>query len=303
MCCIITLNPKFMDAQSRLLMIDGMAVVYRAFHAIRSLTTRDGRPTNALYGFIRMTQQLRRHWDPTHEVVVFDGGLPEERLLLLPSYKAQREEMPDALRAQLEPINEYLAASRIASLYMEGEEADDLMATLAVQSAAADVDVLMATSDKDLFQLVGDRVCIVPPAKSEERMGPAEVYAKTGVQPHQIVDWLSMIGDAADNIPGVPGIGSKTAAKLLSEFGDIQTMYEQIDAVKPDRTRWALQEHRDTVLKNIQMTRLRCDLEIVQPEKGLSIQEPDHARLLAFYRSMDLHTLATELENASLFDF
>ena len=112
-----------------------------------------------------------------------------------------------------------------------------------------------------------------------------------------------MIGDAADNIPGVPGIGSKTAAKLLSEFGDIQTMYEQIDAVKPDRTRWALQEHRDTVLKNIQMTRLRCDLEIVQPEKGLSIQEPDHARLLAFYRSMDLHTLATELENASLFDF
>ena len=161
----------------RLLLVDGMAGVYRAFYAIRDLSTRDGRPTNAIFGFIRMVRQLREHWAPTHWGVVFDGGLPEQRTQLLETYKAQRPSMPDPLRQQLDGVNTYLDAAGIWTLRVDGQEADDVMAALVRQADPEMDEVLLATNDKDMYQIVNDRVTLVGLAGKGARMGPAEVRA------------------------------------------------------------------------------------------------------------------------------
>ncbi|MDD4737544.1 MAG: DNA polymerase I, partial [Kiritimatiellae bacterium] len=175
----------------RYVLVDAMALAYRSFYGVKHrLTTREGLPTNALYGFIRAMDQLRERWNPTHWQVIFDGGIPAYRRELVPEYKAQRKPMPDELRAQLDPLQEYLVAAQIAFLRMEGQEADDVMATLAVQAAADGAEVLLATSDKDEFQMVNDSVSIISTVKDSEKMTCKEVARKTGVRPDQIVDWL-----------------------------------------------------------------------------------------------------------------
>lgn len=283
-----------------LLLVDGMAVAYRAFHAIQHLSTRDGRPTNALFGFIKMLRQLQDAWRPTHLAVVFDGGLPASRMALLETYKAQRAEMPDPLRLQLEPINEFLAAARIPQVRIEGEEADDALATLAARARAQEVDVLMATSDKDLFQSVGERVQIVPPVKDGERMGPRQVQEKTGVPPSLIVPWLALTGDTSDNIPGVPGVGPKTAAKLLQEFGSLEEIWRRIDEVKPERIRVLLIEHRPAVTRNLALVTLREDIAGVPEVDALAIRAPDLGRLLPLLERYELAGLARTYQEGEL---
>lgn len=290
-----------MDHQSRLLLIDGNAVAYRAFYAIRELSTSDGRPTNALYGFIRMMQQLNRQWAPTHEVAVFDGGLPDERMELLTTYKAQREPMPDALSGQFPLIEEFLALSRVAMLREDRQEADDVMASLAARASEHGAEVLLATSDKDLFQLVNDRVSIIPPTKSEVRMGPAAVRDKTGVDPAGIAEWLALIGDSSDNIPGVPGVGPKTAAKLLHAYATVAGVYEHLDEIKQDKLREALRAHRKDVLRNVRMTRLRTDLPLAVDWDGWRLREADVKGLYDFCQRMEFKSMARELESPSLF--
>lgn len=290
-----------MDGQSRLLLIDGHAVAYRAFYAIRDLATRAGAPTNAVYGFIRMLQQLNRQWSPTHEVVVFDGGLPAERMELLATYKAQREAMPDALSTQFPLIEEFLEAARIPMIREDQQEADDVMATLAVEARTRGADVLLATSDKDMYQLVEDNVSIIPPTKSDVRMGPEAVREKTGVGPASIAEWLALIGDASDNIPGVPGVGPKTAAKLLNAHASIEGVYERLDDIKQDKLREALKVHRSDVLRNLQMTRLRTDLPLTMNWDAWVIRNGDYKTLHAFYKRMEFNSMAKELESPSLF--
>ena len=290
-----------MENQSRLLLIDGHGMAYRAFYAIRSLTTSAGQPTNALYGFIRMTQQLARYWVPTHAAAVFDGGLPEDRMALLATYKAQREPMPDALRDQLPLIEEFLRYTGTPAVREDRQEADDVMATLADRARVKQAEVLLATSDKDLFQCVADRVSIVPPAKSEVRMDADAVREKTGVDPGQIAEWLALIGDSADNIPGVPGVGAKTAARLLNEFGSVAALYERIDEVPHKKLREALQAHRESVLRNARMTRLRRDLPLQVEWQAWKTRTPDIERLRDFYRRMEFNSMAKELESPTLF--
>ncbi|MBU0679778.1 MAG: hypothetical protein KJ626_16880 [Verrucomicrobia bacterium] len=197
--------------RNKLLLIDGHAFAYRAYYAIRDLSTRDGRNTNALFGFIKMVRQLEEHWKPTHWAVAFDAGLPEERVSIHSEYKANRAEMPDTLHEQFEYIEEYLGACGIMSVSISGQEADDCLATLGLRAVAEGAEVLIASSDKDLFQLVSRELSIVTPTKSNVRMGPEEVKDKTGVYPELIVPWLALVGDSSDNIPGVPGVGPKTA--------------------------------------------------------------------------------------------
>lgn len=288
-----------MTTLPRLLLLDGHAIAYRAFFAIRALSTKSGLATNAVYGFIRMTDQLCQQWRPTHLCAIFDGGLPEERMALLPSYKAQREEMPAELDAQFPLIREYLAAAGIAALQMEGEEADDILATQAVYAKQSG-EVLLATSDKDLFQLVDDRVAIIPPTKSDQRMGPQDVELKTGVLPERIAEWLALIGDSADNIPGVPGIGPKTAAKLLNQFGSIDALYHRLEQVEREKLRVALAEHESAVRRNLQMTTLRTDLR-VPLDWTLWQVRPDHHTLRSFYRKMEFNSMAKALEAPELF--
>jgi DNA polymerase-1 len=280
-----------------LLLVDGTAMAYRAFYAIANLSTKAGQPSNAVFGFIKLLRQLEQTWAPTHWVVAFDGGLPEARVALLGSYKAQRKEMPDDLRGQLDLINEYVERARVPAVRLEGEEADDVMATYATWGREAGARVLLATSDKDMFQLVGDRVSIVSLTKAGEKMGPAEVQAKTGVSPERVVEWQALIGDSSDNIPGVPGVGPKTAAKLLGQFGDVETLWAGLDQVTPDKLRDSLRGARDVVARNLRMMKLREDLPCAKDWDALRVRRPDYDRLAPFLEKMEFDSMLNDLRD------
>jgi DNA polymerase I len=284
-----------------LVLVDGFAVIYRAFYAIRNLSTADGVPTNALFGFVRMLQQLKQEWRPTHWAVVFDGGLPKRRMDLLPSYKAQRPSMPDPLRAQLPLIEEYLDCAGIPQLRVEGEEADDVLATLASPSWCAAERVLVASSDKDLFQIVDGRTCLVGVSGKIEVMDPAGVRRKTGVFVEQIVDWLALIGDSADNIPGVPGVGTKTAAKLLDAYGTVEGIRANLAEIDAKRLREELEKHWDDVERNRQLVTLDRHLDVKMDWESLRRTSPQHARLLHFFEKVEFEALARELRQGDLF--
>ena len=241
---------------SRLLIIDGHAYAYRAFHAIRELRSPAGQPTNAIYGFVKMLEKMRQAVAPTHLTVVWDGGLSAERLAALPDYKAQRPEMPADLRPQLDGIVDFLAASGLASYRAEGVEADDYIATLA-RLAAENWNVVIASSDKDFMQLVSARIGLLNPNdKTGTIWGREQVLAKTGVEPEQVADWLALMGDAVDNIPGVPGVGPKTAAELLKQFGSVETLVARLDEVKSETLRRSLRAATATVVRNQKLVRL-----------------------------------------------
>ena len=285
-------------AQS-VLIVDGTAVAYRAFYAVRELSTRAGQPTNALFGFVRMLRQLEAHWRPDRLVVAFDGGSPAHRLEKCPAYKAQRAPMPDDLRSQLGLINEYLDAAGVPRILLKGQEADDVIATLADRAARAGAVVRLATSDKDLMQLVDERVRIVPPTQADDELDAAGVAAKTGVKPSQIVDWLALIGDAADNIPGVNGIGPKTATKLLAQFGSLPECFAQADRIESDRVRGKLQAGRATAELNVQLMALDKHVPGVPEWRDVPAPAPDAAKLKAFFGKYELHRFAAEIEGKS----
>ncbi len=224
----------------RLLIVDGHAYAYRAFYAIRSLSSPSGAATNAIFGFIRMLGKIRAKVQPTHLAVIWDGGLAAERMTLLSDYKAHRPEMPPALEGQLDEIVDYLRAAGVFSYKKESAEADDCIASIATQAEAAGMEVVIASSDKDFMQLVTSRVHLLNPhEKTDALWGAEEVKRKTGVEPTQIVDWLSLTGDAVDNIPGVPGVGAKTAANLLTQFRSIEELYRRLEEVRSEALREA----------------------------------------------------------------
>lgn len=278
-----------------LLLVDGLAIVYRAFHAVRDLRASDGKPTNAVYGFIRMWQQLARKHKPTHAAVIFDGGLPDSRLAVLADYKAQRPAMPDALRQQLPDINEFLKAARVAAVRLEGEEADDVIATLALRAEREGFRVLVASNDKDLWQIVDDRIAMVPPTKNEQIIGPTEIQERTGMAPEKIPEWLALTGDAVDNIPGIPGVGEKTATQLLRRFGSLSALQERLTEIDNDRLRVALSEYWPTIERNLAIVRLKTDVAITGGWDDFRLREPDWSALMTFYERMEFRTLAEEV--------
>jgi DNA polymerase-1 len=289
------------DGESRLLLIDGICALYRAFFGIRALATRAGVPTNAVFGFVRMLEQLRDRWQPTHWIVVFDGGSPERRTALLPAYKAQRPPMPDALRSQVALAQEYLECREVPWVRMVGQEADDVMASLAAQAAGDGCAVLVATSDKDLYQVVDERVRVVTlSGKTEGRMGPADVLARTGVHPSQVAEWLALTGDTVDNIPGVPGIGPKTAAELLAKFGSLARMWEQLDGVNRLKVREALAEHRQKVELNLDVVRLDLSLHCGVEWRSAKVGDGSRERLLGFLGRMEFESMAQKLREPGL---
>lgn len=280
-----------------LLLVDGLAAAYRAFHAIPDLTARDGRPTNALFGFIRMHQQLEQRWRPTHALVVFDGGLPEERMARLPTYKAQRPPMPEPLHTQLAFIEEYLSVARRACLRVPGQEADDVIATVTELAGKRGMEVLIATGDKDMYQLVNDRVGMVALSKSEDRVAPAQVLEKTGVPPALVVDWLALTGDSVDNIPGLPGVGPKTASRWLLKYGSLEQLLERRSEIGNPRLQAALDAGLDTVRRNVELMRLRRDLPVEPDWDALAAKEAPPADLLSFFEKMELESLARPLRS------
>jgi DNA polymerase-1 len=281
----------------RLLIVDGHAYAYRAFHAIRSLRSPEGRPTNAIYGFVKMLTKMRGAIEPTHSVVVWDGGLNAERMAVLPEYKAQRPEMPDDLKPQLDEMTGYLKAAGVGSFCREGVEADDYIACLARRATEAGLAVVIASSDKDFMQLVSTRIGLLNPNDKTEAIWTNEqVRAKTGVEPSQIVDWLSLTGDSVDNIPGVPGVGPKTAAELLNQFGSVRAVYERLDGVKSDKLRANLRAAEQIVRRNQTLVRLREDLACEFLPDELAEKPADAGRLRELYRRWGFKSLLAALE-------
>jgi len=283
----------------RLCLIDGHAVMYRSFFAIPELSTAAGRPTNAVFGFIRMIRQLRQKLQPTHMIAVFDGGTPPRRLDLLSTYKSQRPAMPESLRAQFSIVEDYLDKVCTPFIRIQSEEADDVIATLARKAVADGADVIIVTNDKDMYQLVDAHTMMVPPSDTERMMSVEDVTAKTGVGPEKIVDWLALIGDAADNIAGVPGVGPKTAAKLLQEHGSVAGIYEELSRVKSPGIRNALEQSRNVVSRNVELIRLSIDLACSLDWAKAEVRREEPERLLPFLRELELNSLTKELEKAS----
>jgi DNA polymerase-1 len=286
----------------RLLIIDGHAYAYRAFHAIRSLSSPSGQPTNAIYGFVKMLAKMRSTIEPTHLIVVWDGGLSAGRVAILPEYKAQRPGMPDDLKAQLDDIAGYLKAAGIASFCREGVEADDYIACLARRAAAAGMTVVIASADKDFMQLVSERIGLLnpnDPAKRDETVWTDEqVRAKSGVEPSQVLDWLSLTGDSVDNIPGVPGVGPKTAAALLKQFGSVAQLYARLDGVKSEKLRAALRAAAGVVGRNQELVRLRDDLPCAFSPDELAGKPANAGRLRELYQRWGFKGMLAALEES-----
>jgi DNA polymerase-1 len=280
-----------------MLIVDGHAYAYRSFHAIRSLNSPSGAPTNAIFGFIKALSRMRAQLSPSHVAVVWDGGLHPERMEQHPAYKAQRPPMPDSLDAQITGLTGWLQAAGLPSFCHDGVEADDWIAVLARRHAGA-LPVVIASADKDFMQLVSPRVGLLNPNDKSEKLWTAEdVRAKTGVAPEQIVDWLSLIGDSVDNIPGVPGVGPKTATDLLGQFGTIAALYARLGEVKSDRIRAALQAAESDVRRNQRLIHLRDDVPPVALDE-LSPRPPDRERLRGLYSEWGFRGLLAELSDA-----
>jgi DNA polymerase-1 len=281
----------------RLLIVDGHSYAYRAFHAIRELRGPSGQPTNAIFGFVKMLAKMRTAIGPTHLIIVWDGGLSAERVAALPEYKAQRPEMPGDLRPQLDEIVSYLNAANVRSFCREGVEADDYIACLARRASEAGMTVVIASSDKDFMQLVSPRIGLFNPNdKSETIWTDEQVRGKTGVEPAQIVDWLSLMGDSVDNIPGVSGVGPKTAADLLKQFGSVAKIYERLDEVKSDRLRTALRAAAEAVRRNRELVRLREDLACEFLPESLAGKPADAGRLGELFRRWGFKGMLAALE-------
>lgn len=284
---------------ARILIVDGHAYAYRAFYAIRSLNSPEGKPTNAIYGFIKMLAKMRAAVVPTHLIVVWDGGLSAERCEALPGYKAQRPEMPADLGSQLDEIIGYLGAANIASYCADGVEADDYIAFVAQATAKAGMEVVIASADKDFMQLVAPGVGLLNPNDKSETIWTAEqVRGKTGVEPEQIGDWLSLLGDSVDNIPGVPGVGPKTATDLLKQFGSVSELYRRLDEVKSERIRGALKKAEADVRRNQSLVRLKTEVGGEFSADALVARPADAARLMGLYRGWGFRSMLAELEFA-----
>ena len=289
-----------MNLVNRLLIVDGHAYAYRAFFAIRELRSPSGQPTNAIYGFVKMLAKMRATIKPTHSIVVWDGGLSALRMAALPEYKAQRPEMPDDLKPQFDEIVSYLKAAGIASFRGDGVEADDYIACLSRHASDAGMGVVIASSDKDFMQLVSPQVGLLNPNdKSETVWTDEQVRAKTGVGPAQIVDWLALMGDSVDNIPGVPGVGPKTAADLLNRFGSVASLLERLVEVKQEKLQASLRVSVVAVQRNLNLVRLQADLPCDFSPENLLEKTVDAGGLGELFRRWGFKGMLEDLEATS----
>lgn len=279
---------------SKLILVDGLACVYRSFYAIKGLSSADGTPVNAVYGFILQLEAVLRSIQPSHIGVLFDGGLCAERKQMHPDYKAQRPPMPDELQSQLPIINEFLDTLGMYWFLGEGIEADDAIASMVRQFRDDSDEVYVVTSDKDMFQLVDDKVRVLLPGKDKKLLDMDGVLAKTGVSPEQIVDWLAMVGDSSDNIAGVPGIGAKTAAKLLAEYGNLEGILENVELISREKIRNALSDSRDLLKRNVELITLKT-MECGVDERELCYTPHFGAGLESFLSRLEFDSMVERL--------
>jgi DNA polymerase-1 len=274
---------------SPLVLVDGSSYLYRAFHALPPLSTKSGEPTNAVLGVVNMLYKLLDDQQPTHMAVVFDAPGKTFRKDLYADYKANRPPMPDELRAQVGPLLEAIEAMGIPLLRIDGVEADDVIGTLARQAVATGSPTVISTGDKDFAQLVDGHVTLVN-TMDNTRLDRAAVEQKFGVTPEQIVDYLALIGDPIDNIPGVAGVGPKTAVKWLQQFGNVETLKARAAEVG-GKIGERLRESLDTLELSKQLATIRCDVELPLKLDELALRPADSARLAALFERLEFTRL------------
>ncbi len=298
--------PLAMKNGDHLFLVDGSGYIFRAYHALPPLNRKsDGLPVNAVMGFCNMVWKLMRDArdtdvgvTPSHFAVIFDYSSKTFRNALYPEYKANRSAPPEDLVPQFGLIRQATKAFGLPCLEMEGYEADDLIATYARLATEAGGSTTIISSDKDLMQLVGPTVSLYDPMKDREINVP-EVIEKWGVTPEKMVDLQALMGDSIDNIPGVPGIGQKTAAQLLAEYGDLDTLLARAAEIKQVKRRETLIANRDKALMSRELVRLKTDVPDVEPLDALALDAPDAPKLIAFLKAMEFTTLTRRVAEAS----
>jgi DNA polymerase-1 len=283
--------------QRHLYLIDGSGFLFRAFHALPPLTRGDGTPVNAVLGFATMLMKLLNETDADHIVVIFDAGHRSFRNDMFQGYKAHRPEPPSELAPQFKLVREAARAFNVPVVEMEGFEADDIIATYALAAAANGDDVTIVSSDKDLMQLVGDGIRMLDPMKNRV-IGPDEVREKFGVGPEKVIDVQALIGDSVDNVPGVPGIGVKTAAELIQTYGDLDTLLARAGEIKQPKRRETLIQHAEQARLSRDLVRLKRDVSVPAAIAEFRRREPDAETLLAFLRENQFRSLITRVETA-----
>ncbi len=281
-------------APFHLVVVDGSGFIFRAFHALPPMTRADGVPVNAVYGFCNMLARLMRDHVGTHLAVIFDAGRLTFRNRLYDRYKAQRPEPPDELRPQFALVREATAAFGVPSVELEDWEADDLIASYARATVAAGGRITIVSSDKDLMQLVGPGVEMLDPIK-QKPIGAAEVMERFGVPPSKVVEVQALMGDSVDNVPGVPGIGPKTAGQLVAEHGDLEGVLAAAPSMKPSKRRDALIEHAEAARLSRTLVLLCDTVPLPLPLEALRCQAFDRGRLATYLDAMGFRTISQRL--------
>ena len=275
-------------------LVDASSYLYRAFHALPPLTTSRGEPTGAVYGVINMLRSLLTEYRPRYLAVVFDASGKTFRDDLFAEYKANRPPMPDELAAQVEPLHALVEALGLPLLQVPGVEADDVIGTLARQAAAEGIETLISTGDKDMAQLVGPHVTLIN-TMSHSVLDRDGVIAKFGVPPERIVDLLALMGDSSDNIPGIPRVGPKTAAKWLNEYGSLDDVLARADDIK-GKVGESLRANLDTLALSRQLATIHCDVELDAGPRDLQPGEADTGQLRNWYKRLEFSRWLAELD-------
>ncbi len=276
-------------------LIDGSGFIFRAFHALPPMTRPDGTPVNAVYGFCNMLMKLIDSTDADCIAVIFDTARTTFRNDIYPEYKANRDEPPEELAPQFEIVREAARAYGLPALELAGYEADDLIATYARLGIEAGADVTIVSSDKDLMQLVGDKVTMLDPMKMA-KIGPGEVVEKFGVPPEKVVDVQSLAGDSVDNVPGVPGIGVKTAALLINEYGDLESLLARAEEIKQPKRRQNLIEFADQARISRKLVELDANVPVEATLAEMAVRPPDPETLLQFLKTQAFKSLYAKVE-------
>lgn len=287
--------------ENPLILVDGSSYLYRAYHAFPPLTNSAGEPTGAMYGVLNMLRSLILQYQPTHAAVVFDAKGKTFRDELFEHYKSHRPPMPDDLRAQIEPLHEMVKAMGLPLLAVSGVEADDVIGTLAREAEKAGRPVLISTGDKDMAQLVTPGITLIN-TMTNTVLGPEEVVTKYGVPPGLIIDFLALMGDSSDNIPGVPGVGEKTAQALLQGLGGLDTLYAEPEKIAELSFRGAknmaakLEQNKEVAYLSYQLATIKTDVELELTCEQLEVQQPIVDTLLNLFKKYEFKRWITDLE-------
>jgi DNA polymerase I len=284
--------------ENTLFLIDAMSFIFRAYHAMarqRGMSTRKGLPTAAIYVFVNMLRKLRDDFAPQYLAAVFDVAAPTFRDQQYKEYKANRSEMPGDLAQQIPYIRQALEAYRIPILEMPGFEADDVIGTLATKAVAEGRHVYVVSSDKDMLQLVNDRVLVLNPPKDNLICDAAKVEEILGVPPERVIDVMALRGDSIDNIPGAPGIGDKGSVDLIRRFGSLEAALDHAAEVERKTYRESLQNNREQILLSKELVTIKCDVEIDLDVEKMHAGEPDIDTLRGLFTELEFTSLLKEL--------